>query len=363
MRAEPAPVGLLRARPALVIGAALALAAGLVYWLGASTFNAGRPDLFYLADAFLHGRTWLTTALGPYDIVRIGNRIFVPFGPFAAILLTPLVAVIGPDMGAKWEPAVNAALGAIDVALCWVVLGRWGAKELRDRAWLTALFAFSTVTWSIATRGGVWHTGHLVAMMLAFLALIELAGRRRGWVVGLLLGAAFLSRAPILFAAPIVALWLIPSPFNLRRDAGKLARRWLSLGAGLAPAGLFFLWYNAVRFGSPFESGYAIAALPAFLEVQRQAGLFSIRHLPMNINYLFLHLPKVISNPPYLMPDGLGLSIFITSPGIFFSLRADPRRRETRKAATIGPSRTPRRSRASTPIRAATPLPARPALI
>ena len=49
----------------------------------------------------------------------------------------------------------------------------------------------------------------------------------------------------------------------------------------------------------------------------------------MNINYLFLHLPKVISNPPYLMPDGLGLSIFITSPGIFFSLRADPRRRET----------------------------------
>jgi hypothetical protein len=58
-------------------------------------FNAGRGDFFYLADAFLHGRTWLTQALGPYDNVVIGGRVYVPFGPFPAILLMPIVAIFG----------------------------------------------------------------------------------------------------------------------------------------------------------------------------------------------------------------------------------------------------------------------------
>ena len=30
-----------------------------IYWLANREFDAGRGDFFYLADAFLHGRTWL----------------------------------------------------------------------------------------------------------------------------------------------------------------------------------------------------------------------------------------------------------------------------------------------------------------
>jgi hypothetical protein len=320
---------IVESRDGAFFGLAIAVAVGIVYSLCGTSFTAGRPDLFFLADAFLHGRTWLPYEFGPYDIVKIGNEIFVPFGPFPAIVLMPLVALVGPITATHLEPAVNGTLGGIDVLLCWIALQRWGAKDLRDRMWLTLLFAFSTVTWSIATRGGVWHTGHLVGMMMAFGALIEMRGARRPWLIGLLIGAAFLSRAPIVFAAPVMALWLLPHPLELRRNAGKIARRWVSLGAGLAPAGLFFLWYNWVRFGTPLESGYAIAALPAFLEAQRAEGLFSIRHIPMNLNYLFLHLPKVIEKPPYLWPDGMGMSIFITSPGLFFGARVDWRRWDT----------------------------------
>ena len=100
---------------------------------------------------------------------------------------------------------------------------------------------------------------------------------------------------------------------------------------GIAPAVLFALWYNAARFGSPLESGYALASLPPFLEAERQQGLFSVSHLSMNLDYLFTHLPTFFVTAPngevqWLIPprpDGLGMSILLTSPGLILALRAD----------------------------------------
>ena len=48
-----------------IVGVALMVAATAVYWLSARGFDAGRPDFFYLADAFLHGRTWLDQPARP----------------------------------------------------------------------------------------------------------------------------------------------------------------------------------------------------------------------------------------------------------------------------------------------------------
>ena len=78
------------------IGILLTIGAGLVYWLSNRFFDAGRGDFFYLADAFLHGRTWLDVRLGPQDVILRDGHIFVPFAPFPAIALMPLVAITGP---------------------------------------------------------------------------------------------------------------------------------------------------------------------------------------------------------------------------------------------------------------------------
>ena len=43
---------------------ALIAVSAVVYWLADRGFDAGRGDFFYLADAFLHGRTWLTSSPG-----------------------------------------------------------------------------------------------------------------------------------------------------------------------------------------------------------------------------------------------------------------------------------------------------------
>jgi hypothetical protein len=337
-----------------VAGALLFVGAFIVFLLSSRMFDAGRGDFFYLADAVLKGRTWFTPALGPYDDVIVAGKVYVPFAPFPAILLLPLVAAVGPHLADTWQPIINSGLAAFDVWLLWVLAGRLGVRNPWDRLWLAVLFGFSTAIWWVTTRGGVWHTGHLVATMLTLLALIELFGRRRALIVGLLGGAAFLTRAPVVFAMPAYGLWyLLDRDGRLRDGLGRgrraaegaaeqvvdgatssagRARRfvaalpirdWVLLTIGFLPAFLFWAWYNQIRFGSPLESGYGLATLPLFLEQQRDQGLFSLSHLGMNINYLFLDLPKQIPDFPFFRPDGFGLSIFLTSPALLLAFRAN----------------------------------------
>ena len=151
----------------------------LLFWLCARDVPWVRRDYFFLADAFLHGRTWLTFEPYQWDQIVIGNRTYVPFGPLPAILLMPLVALLGVDRAGTLEPGINTLLAAASVALLWVLLGRMHVRRTVDRLWLCALFGFSSPILWIADRGGVWHTGQLVATVLTMVCLVELWGARR----------------------------------------------------------------------------------------------------------------------------------------------------------------------------------------
>jgi hypothetical protein len=183
-----------------------------------------------------------------------------------------------------------------------------------------ALLGFSTQIWWVTTRGGVWHTGQLIATILTLLCLIELWGARRPWLIGLLAGFAFLTRAPLAFAIPFYALLLAGD--RIWEPRRWPWRQWILLAAGVLPSIAFFFWYNAIRFGSPLESGYALAVLPEWLEAKRQLGLFSTVHVAMNAELLFWHPPTLMARPPFFRPDGLGMSILITSPGLLYASRA-----------------------------------------
>jgi hypothetical protein len=315
------------------LGLALMAVAAVIYWLSNRFFDARHADFFYLADAFLHGQTGYDPntlppgAIGNADVIPIGGRWYVPFGPFPAIAFMPLVAIIGPVTADEWESGINAVLAAASVGLGWWLLARLGVRSLTNRFWLVLLLGFSTQIWWVTTRGGVWHTGHLIATILTLACLIELSGRRRAPIIGLLAGAAFLSRAPIAFAVPFYALLLAgDAVWEPRRWPW---RQWAGLAAGVIPSVVFFFWYNDARFGSPFESGYGLATLAEWLEARRQIGLFSVEHIPMNLDYLFTHPPTPIPEFPYLRPDGFGMSILITSPGLFYAVRAPWRESRT----------------------------------
>jgi hypothetical protein len=312
----------------------------LVFWICNRTYDAGRGDFFYLADAFLHLRTWIEPPFNMRavnDVIVIDGRAYVPFAPFPAIALVPLVALTGPSVADAWEPVINAFLAASVVGLGWWVAGRIGVDRLGDRLMLVILLGFGTQVWWVTTRGGVWHTGHLVAMILTLLLLAEMFGRQRAILMGLLVGAAFLTRAPLAFAGPVMALWVVRSWGDVLGAGHALGDRvralpwadWLWLFVGFAPALLFFFWYNLARFGSATESGYALATLPPWLEAQRQLGLFSTAHVSMNLTYLFAKLPAFTNTFPYLQPDGLGMSVLFTSPGLLLAVLAPWRDRRT----------------------------------
>ena len=277
---------------ATVIGLGLAFVAATIYWLSNRFFDATRGDFFYLADAFLHGHVWLPMSerLGYQDVIVRGDVIYVPFAPFPAIVFMPIVAVFGPVVADQWETGINAALAASTVGLAWWFAGRAGVRSLVDRFFLVALLGFSTQIWWVTTRGGVWHTGHLIATILTLACLIELWGSRRAWLIGLLAGAAFMTRAPLAFALPFYALLLAGD--RIWEPRRWPWRTWIELVIGFLPMLAFFFWYNAARFGSPLESGYGLALLPDWLEAQRRQGLFSTSHIAMNVDYLFLHMPR-----------------------------------------------------------------------
>ena len=103
-------------------------------------------------------------------------------------------------------------------------------------------------------------------------------------------------------------------------------RAWTWLALGVLPLLIVFFEYNDIRFGSYLESGYGLASLPPFLSQLRDQGLFSLDHLGMNLDYFLFHPPKMVPDPPWFRPDGLGLSVFLTSPGLLYAVRADWRR-------------------------------------
>jgi len=234
-----------------IVGVAIAFVAMAIYWLSNRFFDAGRGDFFYLADAFLHGRTWLDFQPGPNDVIIVGSKIYVPFAPFPAIALMPLVALTGAQVADQWESGINATLAAIDVGLAWWLLGRIGVRSLVDRFWLVALLGFSTQVWWVTTRGGVWHTGHLIAIMLTLGCLIELWGSRRAWLIGLLAGAAFLTRAPLAFAIPFFALLIAGD--GIWEPRRWPWRNWIGLAAGVLAGLLVSIiaarWLHALIFG------------------------------------------------------------------------------------------------------------------
>ena len=229
------------------------------------SFDAGRGDLFYLADAFLHGRDVARRPARAQRRHPVGGRFYVPFAPFPAVALMPLVALLGPVTADQVESGINAVLAAAGVGMCWWLLGRVGVDAAADRLWLTVLFGFSTQILWVTTRGGVWHTGHLIATILTFGCLIELLGRQRAWLVGLLAGAAFLTRAPLAFALPVLRP---PARADGRAPGGGVAGGYVDAsgrprsrgGVGLCsasgslPSLVAFFLYNQVRFGTPFES-------------------------------------------------------------------------------------------------------------
>jgi hypothetical protein len=272
----------------------------------------------YLSYSMLHGRFDLIDPPGHFELIRSAGRAYIAYGIGPSLLMLPFVACWGLDFH---QALFSATLAAIAVSYWWSILGLLDFKG-SERAWLTTLFGFGSLFWFYAGRNGSsWSLTQVATVFGLMLAIHEMVGRQRGWLIGLGFKLAVLSRQPVLLSLPFFI-------GELARQKGRKAvlnsfSFFLTLG-GLA---LFDAYYNYARFGSPFENGYKLLVMNSLDVGPHSWGLFNIKYVPQNIRLYFLTLPSRLQSFPWFDPGLGGLSILLTTPALFLSIGADYRDR------------------------------------
>ena len=282
-----------------------------IYFISNSTPLQWYKHYVYQSQAFLQGRTDLQGFPGYYqDLVSYQGKYYLASPPMPAVVLLPAVAIWGIDAD---QVRISMFLGAVNVALVWILLGRLKVNGLK-RWLLTILFGLGTVHWEVATHGTTWFFAEIVAVFFLLLALIEYFGKKRAVLIGLLLGLAALSRLPVVVGG-IFFLVMLYKEGGLRRSALFVA--------GLAVPLAFYGYFNYLRFGNPFQTGYSGHAYAAYFAADiQQYGMFNLHYIPKQLYTIFLMSPQYISYFPFLKPLPDGMSILLTTPAIFYIVKA-----------------------------------------
>lgn len=287
-------------------------------------YRYGDRQYAWLADSFLHGRmdidpVFLESGTTAIDTVVRDGKYYWPLGPLPAVLLMPLAALFGP------EGQLQAAAQVSAVILAWIAayaLVRKSGFGGADAAWLTVAFAFGSMFIGVAMYPLPWYLANVIAVLASLAALIESRGRNRPELIGILIAAAFATR---LTAGAVGAAYffvrelLAAGPFRARlvriaRFASPVALALIALG-----------WYDAARFGSPFDNGYRDSLLnPGGLAVDRERhGIFSLTYVGRNVRQYFLAPPRIIDGFP--VPDKHGYSAVLMAPAFLWIFAAKRR--------------------------------------
>jgi hypothetical protein len=299
-------VASLRLRYKLIIIALISL---IVFLLSKGP-PPGQNHFVYLADAFLHGRLGVTgggTSLA--EIVPYNGNYYVVYPPMPAVLLLPLVAVFGTGFD---QGLMSVFLACICVATTWFMLKKTGVNG-NKALWLTALFGFGTCFWFIASVGSAWYIEHVVAVLFLTLAIILALYKKSPFLIGILLGCAFLSRLPVVLSFPFFLL-LIYEQNSAWKPRLKQAA-YFAVGLGILVA--IYELYNFGRWGVFSDLGYnlipGIQQDPYFTN-----GIFSLSYIPRHIYAILFQGPILLSNFPYFEPNWMGLGLFFTTPAFIY---------------------------------------------
>ncbi len=319
------------ARERLLLGVALALAFALMGGLVLHILGEMPETNSYalLADAFLNG-SFSGERCFDGDCAHYAGRVYVIFPPVPAVVAMPFVALFGTDFAGF--AALGALATAIALSLWWRIFQTLGVDR-KMAAWLLLALAFGSPLYYVTIRSDqIWFYAQAIAFLFVTIALYEVMRGGRLWVAGLCIGAAFLSRQMSLLYLPFLfALALAPGEplISFRRDHVVRA---LKLGLPVAAAVGLYLLYNELRFGNPFDTGYAYIRPTDpgehnWISLRiGEIGLFSLRYLFFNLVHLFaegLHFGfggRYMLEPLGVNP--MGASLLAASPFVLLAFFA-----------------------------------------
>lgn len=264
-----------------------------------------------LADVFLRGRAYLTEAPAWLnELIPIEGKYMVVYPPMPAIVLLPFVAFFGLTFS---QTLFSILIGSLNAILVYFALGKLKLSK-ESQIWATILFAFGTNHWFLASVGSAWYLAHILAVFFLLLAIHATLTKKRVVLIGIFLGAAFLSRLPTILSLPFFVILL----YSKKKE---LPLQLIKLGLGILPFVVFSLFYNYLRFKNIFEFGYSL--VPGVLNDPRfKYGLVDLRYVPRHLKVVFLKLPVFSNEFPFIKPSWMGMALWLTSPAFVFSLLA-----------------------------------------
>jgi hypothetical protein len=327
-----------------VVVTALALVAiGFASHLRSTSYN----NYSRLAFSILHGHLWINWPGRIIDAAEYHGLHYSVDAPFPVLFVLPLALFYGE---AANQTLPSIVVGALNVGFVWILLERLRVA-LVPRIWLTAFMFAGTDLWWCAMLGDVWFFAHVVALACTLLILIELAGKRRGWIVGLLSVFAFESRFTLALAVPVYAYLLVSG--ELAREAGldSTPFAWRpavrNFALMLIFGALFWVGYNEAMWGVPIDIGHTLYYHQDSWG-HPVGSPFQLAYLPYELYSFFIQGPVFVewlqvAQWPYFKVDPHGVALTFTSPALVLAFFAKGRRQliAAMWAATIltaGPS-------------------------
>ncbi len=283
-----------------------------------------------LAEAFLKGRVYLTSAPMHVELTQIGSRYYVIPPPLPALLMVPYVAVAGAR--ASQALLLGAIAGGANAMIALLVAARLTDRR-PDRWWLAVLFAFGTIVWHLAAVGSVWYVAHVIAALALNIALLETLGAKRPLIIGAAVAAAFWTRLPAVMTLPFFLLMTVDrwAPDGLRQWRTIRLGYLNALAAPIAAAVLLNFGYNWLRFGTIADVAFRMRNnVPR--EWWFEHGLFHISYIPRHVHTILLAMPVIQPHFPYVVWSMTGLAIWVSTPAFLFAARAPLADRATRAA-------------------------------
>ena len=276
--------------------------------------SAGHTPYDYftrLSDAFLSGKNYLTeNPSWLSELIPAGpGKFYVAYPPMAAILSMPFRFLFKNIFFQEYlSQLLGAGMVAITMLISWKI-----KKDIKLLVWVGILSSVGTITWFLSATGSSWYLGQITAAFFLTLALWKGLDRKEPFLVGLFLGAAYLSRLHIIFSLPLF--------LYLFSDKDWFKNIFL-LGLGIAPFVFFDFYYNFSRFGTIFDKGYYL--IPGVLEEPWfSKGLFDLSYIPDNVKIMLGALPRLSKESPYITPSWTGLAIWITTPSFVYAFWAN----------------------------------------
>jgi hypothetical protein len=273
--------------------------------------------MMVVAERALSGHLDSDALKGTVDSVEIGGRYYLALGPLQLAPYIPFAAI--PDLQRIGSYIAGLLFGIPAAWLALPLARAYGAKG-RAAYWIAGFTAFGSLLLWTSVFGNPYYLAHTESFLALTLFLIEWAGKRRPFLLGVCLGVSFLARPTTILAAIPFGICLL---WTRRHELRATVRSAAAFSLPIAGAIAIYGWFNWVRFGSALESGYSISLLQVpWLQQARARGLFSIWHIPWNLAVALVQPPNVILRFPFLVPNAIGMSMLLVSPGLLTSLRA-----------------------------------------